>query len=120
MSVAMPKAEVVLTVYEGFDLTGGGPPFGHIREFRAELAINNKTIVRNRTEGQKLKEFVEQHGEKVGDKERLPYDPGYKSGYKQKFNLATFGAEQIEVLIPEGEVGTYRQKWTDYLGKSLH
>lgn len=91
-----------LGVYYDYDLTGGGPPFGHVRTFHVELTLGGKTIVRNASAGEKLKRMVEKHGKPSGEKESLPYDRDYSSrSYEQWFVLTpSFTAKRIEAEIP--------------------
>ena len=94
--------KVKLSVYYDYDLTGGGPPFGHVRTFRVELTIRNKVIFRLASAGEKLKKMVEEQGKPDGEKENLPQDRGYSSrSYKQRFTLPTsITLKQIGVEIP--------------------
>jgi len=93
--------EVELSWYEGYDLTGGGPPFGHVRVFRVELTIKKKSIVRNEFAGSRLKALIETKGRAIGEPKVLPWNKDYRSGRVQKFKLPSLlTAEQIEKEIP--------------------
>lgn len=95
------KINVVMGVYENYDLTGGGPPFGHVRTFRAELSFGKKKIVRYGNAGQDLVALVKKKGKPIGDSKSLPPGRDYSSGYKQKYLIsAVLAPEKIEQLIP--------------------
>jgi hypothetical protein len=102
------KAKVkkaVLSWYEGYDLTGGGPPFGHVRVFRAELDLEGKSIVRNESAGRNLKSLVESKGKAIGKPKALFGGGDFRSGFNQKFTLpASLTVDQIEKEIPNEHV----------------
>lgn len=101
-ATTLSSGKVRIGVYYDYDLTGGGPPFGHVRTFHVELTLKGKTIVRNASAGENLKKMVEERGKPAGDKKSLPYDRGYSSkSYEQRFMFpASLTAKQIEAEIP--------------------
>jgi hypothetical protein len=93
--------EATLRAYENYDLTGGGPPFGHVRTFHAELSFGGEAIGRNSTAGRDLVELVNKQGKPIGDRKSLPWRPDYFSGYEQKYLIPThLTHKKIERQIP--------------------
>jgi len=90
LTTASPAStqEASLSVYFKYDLTGGGPPFGHVRTFRVELSLGRAIVVRNASAATQLLKLVEQLGKSIGEKEFFPYDRGYAdTSYSQRFTL---------------------------------
>lgn len=93
--------EATLCVYENYDLTGGGPPFGHVRTFHAEFSFNGKRTGRNGSAGRDLVELVNKRGKPIGDRKSLPRTSDYSGGYEQKYLIpASLTHKEIERQIP--------------------
>jgi hypothetical protein len=96
--------EAVLTVYDDYDVGGGGLPFGHVRAFRVDLKIKGaeENIVRYKNAGYKLLNKITTAGVPVSDKKSLPSDKDYSTkSYEQLFMLPnSLTQKQIESEIP--------------------
>src|SRR5512136_2388972 len=79
------KFFVILSNYENYDLTGGGPPFGHVRTFHVELSFGRKPIVRNGGAGRDLVRLIEDQGKPIGKRQSIPRDIGHSGGHKQTY-----------------------------------
>jgi len=95
------KIKATLSVYENYDLTGGGPPFGHVRTFCAELSLGKKPIIRYRNAGHDLVKLIEKQGKPIGNRESLPRGRDYSDGYKQTYFIpGNLTRKKIEKQIP--------------------
>lgn len=93
--------KATLCVYENYDLTGGGSPFGHTRTFHAELSFNGKRTGRNGSAGRDLVELVSKLGKPIGDRKSLPRTSDYSGGYEQKYLIpASLTHKEIGQQIP--------------------
>ncbi len=95
------EKKAVLSVYLNYDLTGGGPPFGHVRTTHVEVSFGRKTVARNGDGGEALKRHVEKHGVLVGKREHLPCSRDYSdNSYKQEYLVPlSWGPKSLEKEI---------------------
>jgi len=96
------SVKAVLGVYEGYDLTGGGLPFGHDRVFHVKLSVGDETIVRNRDAGHDLVHMIETLGKPIGRRQALSPCHDYRGGgYKQEYLISSkLTCEKIKKEVP--------------------